>query len=174
MEHASQGGTNLQFHAREVHHSLTLLSQARTFCRFVLETLPSNYLSSFLSFLFLSFRAGTSFILSDSYLKQTNKQTCTTWPTHSFTAVNKMVDQCRQIIFTNCCFEGITLGENFKEIKTPTDTSRPKTNLLVCLWVFSLWIAVCLSVYLFKVGISTDKIVCSKRSYMKEKKKVIR
>ena len=35
--------------------SLTLLSQARTFCRFVLETLPSNYFSTFFLFFFFLF-----------------------------------------------------------------------------------------------------------------------
>ena len=40
------------------YHSLTLLSQERTFCSFVLDTLPSNYFSSLLSFLFLPFRVG--------------------------------------------------------------------------------------------------------------------
>ena len=33
------------------------------YCRFVLETLPSNYFSSFHSFLFLPFREGPQFCL---------------------------------------------------------------------------------------------------------------
>ena len=53
--------------------SLTLLYQAKNFCRFVLETLSSNYFSSFLSFLFLPFRVGPlqvdSFVCWASYLK---------------------------------------------------------------------------------------------------------
>ena len=44
-----------QFSRKKFYHSLTLLSQARTFCRLVLETPPSNYFSSFLSFHFFPF-----------------------------------------------------------------------------------------------------------------------
>ena len=43
------------FLRKKFYHSSTLLYQARTFCRFVLETLSSNYFSSFLSFLFFPF-----------------------------------------------------------------------------------------------------------------------
>ena len=47
-----------QFSRKTFYHSLTLLHPARTFYRFVLETLPSNYFSSFLSILFLPFCVG--------------------------------------------------------------------------------------------------------------------
>ena len=61
MEHASQGGANLQFHVSFQEKVLLLLdspASGKNLYRFVLETLPSNYFSSFLSLLFLPFRVG--------------------------------------------------------------------------------------------------------------------